>query len=242
MSFISKLGERQDFQETGDLDTQPKIRGCVPLKFRVTWSTMYGNDEDFYRGDTREPVSPWRIYRPAVELLSVMALILTFGAATSSFSPQTVDIAAATHNTQVIATSPAPGPLPAQVVAAVNETATTNVPDLPVDETTVVPTPPPERSTSTTIYEANPEVEQMICTTFGDQCQKALDVAHCESRFVTTTVGDLGERGVFQIHPVHIPYLQERGMTWDSMFDVSANIAYAYDLYGRAGWGPWSCA
>lgn len=85
-------------------------------------------------------------------------------------------------------------------------------------------------------------IEKMICDTFAGDCDKALSVVYCESRFNPSTVGSAGERGLFQIHPVHIPYLQERGLTWDAMFDPQANIAYAYDLYARAGWGPWTCA
>lgn len=143
------------------------------------------------------------------------------------------------------------------VETTTTEATTTTAPEPVTTEapTTTVYFPP----TTTTIYIAPPptspvatepppaaipagSIEEMICNTFGDQCQKALSVVRCESSFNPGTVGAAGERGLFQIHPVHIPYLQDRGMTWDSMFDPASNISYAYDLYSRSGWGPWTCA
>lgn len=95
------------------------------------------------------------------------------------------------------------------------------------------------------VYEANTiapnSIEDMICATFGDQCAKALSVVQCESGFNPGVVGGAGERGLFQIHPVHAPNLGAYG-GWDAMFDPAANIAYAYALFSGSGWGPWTCA
>jgi hypothetical protein len=85
-------------------------------------------------------------------------------------------------------------------------------------------------------------IEDLICQYFGDQCQKALSVAWCESRYNPGTVGAAGERGIMQIHPVHIQYLGNYGLTWDDMFDPAANLTYARALYNSQGWGPWTCA
>jgi hypothetical protein len=85
-------------------------------------------------------------------------------------------------------------------------------------------------------------IEEMICSVFGDQCGKALSVAWCESRYNPTTVGSAGERGLMQIHPVHISYLANHGLSWDDMFDPMANLTYAYALYSSQGWRPWTCA
>jgi hypothetical protein len=84
-------------------------------------------------------------------------------------------------------------------------------------------------------------IQDMICATFGDQCAKALSVVQCESNFNPNVVGGAGERGLFQIHPVHANNLGAYG-GWDAMFDPAANIAYAYALYSGSGWGPWTCA
>ena len=126
----------------------------------------------------------------------------------------------------------------------------TTAPPTTVTTTTIPPTTlPPVTAPPVAAPPAPPvgvvpttDIEQAICATFVDDCAKALSVVYCESRFNPGTVGAAGERGLFQIHPVHIPYLQDRGMAWDDMFSVSANIAYAYDLYSRSGWGPWTCA
>lgn len=117
----------------------------------------------------------------------------------------------------------------------------TTMPPTTVPPTTTVPVAPAPVAPSVEVVPSN-DLERMICATFGDQCSKALSVVYCESRFNTGTVGAAGERGLFQIHPVHIPYLADRGLSWDAMFDPASNIAYAYDLYSRSGWGPWTCA
>jgi hypothetical protein len=85
-------------------------------------------------------------------------------------------------------------------------------------------------------------IEEIICSVFGDQCQKALSVAWCESNYNPNVVGAAGERGLMQIHPVHINNLPAYGLTWDSMFDPYSNLQYAYALYSSQGWSPWTCA
>lgn len=120
-------------------------------------------------------------------------------------------------------------------------TTTTTAPPTTLPPSTTVPAAPQPAAPPVEVVPSN-DLESMICATFGDQCSKALSVVYCESRFNTGTVGAAGERGLFQIHPVHIPYLADRGMSWDAMFDPASNIAYAYDLYSRSGWGPWTCA
>jgi hypothetical protein len=99
------------------------------------------------------------------------------------------------------------------------------------------PVPVPE----VPVVQPTSDIESLICQTFVNDCAKALSVAWCESNHNPSVVGGAGERGLFQIHPVHIPNLSSYG-GWDAMFDPSANIAYAFDLYSRAGWGPWTCA
>lgn len=128
--------------------------------------------------------------------------------------------------------------------APVTTLAPTTLPPTTLPPTTLPPvTAPPTTAPSPPPVEyAVGSLEEMICATFGDQCAKALSVVHCESRFNPGTVGAAGERGLFQIHPVHIPYLADRGLSWDAMFDPASNIAYAHDLYSRSGWGPWTCA
>lgn len=70
----------------------------------------------------------------------------------------------------------------------------------------------------------------------------AVSVAVCESGLNPYAVGGHGERGIYQIHPVHINSIQQAGYSWDQMFDYKANIAYAKMLYGWQGWSPWTCA
>ena len=63
-----------------------------------------------------------------------------------------------------------------------------------------------------------------------DQRIKAIQVAHCESRFKADAVGALGERGVFQIHPVHgaVP------------LQIAAQTQQAARIQAALGWSIWS--
>ena len=54
-------------------------------------------------------------------------------------------------------------------------------------------------------------VKATICEVFGPRCGPALRVAHCETggTFNPRARGRAGERGLFQIHPVHFGWLDE---------------------------------
>lgn len=195
---------------------------------------MYTNEEDFYGTRARLAVTMWETYRPAVGLLSLMAfaVFVVFGAGAPRV--QTLHIAPVALTPSVAVTVPAQAELVATSESAPPKETIHD--ETLGNEVEISETPPAPTETART-----DSVENTICATFGNQCQKALSVAHCESRFVSTAVGGLGERGVFQIHPVHAPKLGPYG-GWDAMFNPEANIAFAYDLYSAAGWAPWSCA
>jgi hypothetical protein len=117
-----------------------------------------------------------------------------------------------------------------------------------VEKTAKVPTPP---STPRVTY-VSPDKDTIISEirrVFNNET--AVKIADCESVHFDPAVvagprtGKAGERGVFQIHPVHIQSLLANGFTWDDMFDYRKNIAYAKMLYGWVGqqWYPtWTCA
>lgn len=61
---------------------------------------------------------------------------------------------------------------------------------------------------------------------------KALAVAQCESGLNQYATGAAGERGIFQIHPIHN----------DSTYDYLGNVRAAYRISGGGvNWGAWSC-
>lgn len=69
----------------------------------------------------------------------------------------------------------------------------------------------------------------------------AMEIAYCESRFRPGKIGSLGERGVMQIHPVHIDFLYNIGYTWNQMLEVTPNVKVAYEIWELYGWEPWAC-
>jgi soluble lytic murein transglycosylase-like protein len=77
----------------------------------------------------------------------------------------------------------------------------------------------------------------VIRSVFGANASSALRVAHCESRYNSRAVGSAGERGLFQIHPVHRSWVN-----WGAMFNPWVNARAAYRLSrGGTNWSHWTC-
>lgn len=51
-------------------------------------------------------------------------------------------------------------------------------------------------------------------------------------------IGEAGERGGAQIHPIHSPEMRLLGLDSDVEWD---RVAYAAHKWSYTGWGPWSC-
>lgn len=79
----------------------------------------------------------------------------------------------------------------------------------------------------------------IIIHVFGSRSAAALRVAECESHLYPRAVGAAGERGLFQIHPVHRSWL---GARWDRLFEPMVNARVAYGMSdGGTNWSAWSC-
>lgn len=75
----------------------------------------------------------------------------------------------------------------------------------------------------------------LIIEVFGENAPAACSVAYCETggTFDPYATGAAGERGWFQIHPIH---------GWYSSYDTMINTQYAYVLSkGGTDWHHWSC-
>ncbi len=67
----------------------------------------------------------------------------------------------------------------------------------------------------------------------------ATRTAFCESSLNPLDIGLAGERGLMQIHPIHLDRIQRLGYTWAQMYEVGPNLAVAYDLWREQGEIPW---
>lgn len=81
---------------------------------------------------------------------------------------------------------------------------------------------------------------------FGPHAGKALRVARCESGFDPRAIGEAGERGWFQIHPVHWDsgkgLVRQMGIDPATLFDPVVNTEVAYKLSrGGTDWSAWTC-
>lgn len=63
-------------------------------------------------------------------------------------------------------------------------------------------------------------------------------IAYRESKWNPYATGSAGERGIFQIHPVHASWI---GSDWWRLYEPAVNTHYAVELYRRAGYSfsPW---
>jgi Lysozyme like domain len=83
------------------------------------------------------------------------------------------------------------------------------------------------------------QIKAQVCRVFGDRCGQALEVARCETggTFDPHALGSAGERGLFQIHPIHFGWLNER-----RLFQPLYNAWAAYRLsHGGRSWSHWTC-
>lgn len=75
-------------------------------------------------------------------------------------------------------------------------------------------------------------IVEAIYAAFGANGDAAMRVAMCESGLNPNATGAAGERGIFQIHPLHR----------DSTYDIAGNIAAAYRISaGGSDWSQWTC-
>lgn len=81
-----------------------------------------------------------------------------------------------------------------------------------------------------------------VAASFPDNTGDATCIAWKETRFKADAVGGDGERGPFQIHPIHFAYgaSPAYGYTWADMFDAYANADVAARIQRDQGWRPWT--
>ena len=85
------------------------------------------------------------------------------------------------------------------------------------------------------------DIKEYIKWVFGKHGDEALAIVNCESRFHPNSVGGVGERGLFQVHPIHRKRIERLGYSWDDMFNPYKNVNVAYDIFKEQGWNPWTC-
>jgi soluble lytic murein transglycosylase-like protein len=74
----------------------------------------------------------------------------------------------------------------------------------------------------------------------GDQVEKAVAVAWCESRFDAEARAPYGYLGLFQVDPwLHGWRAERRFGPGASLTDPRVNAAVAAELFAESGWRPW---
>ncbi len=71
-----------------------------------------------------------------------------------------------------------------------------------------------------------------------EELAEAVDVAGCESDWRPDVVGSYGERGLFQIHPMH--NWRFEGEELNALNPIH-NASVALAIWKLYGWDPWTC-
>jgi len=82
-------------------------------------------------------------------------------------------------------------------------------------------------------------LHRIVCRVFGERCGEAWAVAGCETghTFDPHALGGEGERGLFQIHPVHFGTFDKR-----RLFEPRYNAIAAFRIsHAGRDWSAWSC-
>ena len=82
-------------------------------------------------------------------------------------------------------------------------------------------------------------MHRAVCRVFRSRCAVAWRIAGCETggTYDPHALGGDGERGLFQIHPVHFGWLNERRL-WEPAYNARAAFRLSH---GGRDWGAWSC-
>ena len=97
-----------------------------------------------------------------------------------------------------------------------------------------VPPPTPYAVLDTSVQLTEARFEELLAQAGFDRATwpAAKVVAWCESRWSPNATGGAGERGTFQVHPIHR----------DSTYDELGNFLAAYRISsGGYDWTAWSC-
>ncbi len=85
-------------------------------------------------------------------------------------------------------------------------------------------------------------VTNVVChARYAWDCSVAAEIAWCEmgQKWNPSAIGAAGERGGFQIHPIHASKWPDY---WtEAALDFVRNAEMAYDIWLTSGFGPWSC-
>ena len=73
-----------------------------------------------------------------------------------------------------------------------------------------------------------------------EEIPEAVNVAGCESDWRPDAVGTFGERGLFQIHPMHNYRFEREGEELNA-YNPLHNASVALAIWELYGWEPWTC-
>ena len=213
------------------------IAGLIAVAMAAAaWGVVEIGDDDGRNNDGSDPGSLRRWDRAGVVHVGYPLPDWPQRTPTSTPAPTPTPAPAATPSP---ADGPEPGPPEPRADAAAASPAETGT----APEREPQPEPAGERPTlDPEGIPAGPEAllddpVEIIHQVFGQNAGAALAVAHCETggTFDPGMVGAAGERGLFQIHPIHFSKLDA-----DRLYEPRYNAEVAYGMSaGGTDWGPW---
>ena len=89
-----------------------------------------------------------------------------------------------------------------------------------------------------TAVEEEQDIKRMIALTMGASW---VETFRCESQLDPLAIGDAGERGLAQIHPINFGLVAELGYTPDDLLLPAVNLEVAKVILESQGPGAWAC-
>ncbi len=114
-------------------------------------------------------------------------------------------------------------------------------PEIPVHSSIAESVPPPSTAPILSPIDTGlpPSPMELVDQIFG---WPGAQLVTCESGWNRWAVGSFGERGLFQVHPIHRYGIVARlGYSWDDMFEVEPNIHVAAEIRRVQGLRAWTC-
>ena len=95
--------------------------------------------------------------------------------------------------------------------------------------------------TTTACEDRRTPTEQAVEWFPASERARARCIVHYESTGNPTATGSAGERGLFQIHPVHrSAFTRLTGKPWSEAYNPVLNGQFAHRLWREQGWSPWT--
>jgi len=127
-----------------------------------------------------------------------------------------------------------------KIIVDLNETKTITIRNITsTEDSRTTPSPRQPREDDGRVEDGDKTIEEKIRETFGEEGDRAIAVAKCESSLNYKAIGDThlsqSSYGLFQISKIYHNHTEE------DLLNEDYNIKVAHEIFDKGGWGRWTC-